>query len=117
MMGGMTPPPEHPGEVALLSCGDVVTAWDEPRRSELHPEILMVPCVACGGKWRVVTVVLPAGALIATGAEARARAQEIGEVPFWRSVEWVAARPDGTVEFGYSGKRAPFVLPAIAPVS
>jgi hypothetical protein len=107
MMGGMA------DEVALLSCGDVVTEVDPPTE---HDTVHWTACSGCGGKRRVVNLIVPAGALIATGADAVRRAEEIGDVPFWRSVSWVAARPDGTVEFGYSGKREPFVLPAIAPV-
>lgn len=106
MMAGMA------DEVALLSCGDVVTEVDPPTaRDSVH----WTACSGCRGARRVVSVILPAGALIASGAEARQRAEAV-VVPFFRAVSWVASRPDGTVEFGYSGKRAPFVLPAIAPV-
>jgi hypothetical protein len=98
---------------ALLSCGDVVTEVDPPTaRDSVH----WTACSGCRGARRVVKVILPAGSLIASGWEAKRRAETL-EVPFFRAVEWVAARPDGTVEFGYSGKRDPFVLPAIAPVS
>jgi hypothetical protein len=108
MMGGMA-------EIeALLSCGDVVTEVDPPTE---HDRVHWTVCPKCQGARRVVKVILPAGALIATGGQARRRAEEIGEIPYFRAVDWVAARPDGTVEFGYSGKRDPYVLPAIAEVA
>jgi hypothetical protein len=108
MMAGMA------DVVALLSCGDVVSEFDPPtERDTVH----WTTCSGCRGARRVVKVILPAGALIASGAEAKRRAEETGVVPFFRAVAWVASRPDGTVEFGYSGKREPYVLPAITELA
>lgn len=117
MMAGTTPPPERPGLEAELSCGDVVTAWDEPRRSELHPEVETVPCTGCRGTWRRVVEIrerdgpslLPR---LLRGEKARVRAR--GVVPGADRVVQVEARPaDGTTVLRYSDHRSPYVLPAI----